>query len=188
MEGTSVTTITSPAHPSWRLILRLWAIGAFALSWVFWAVNGSFYGRLGVPVGGWPAWTMLDALLGPSALVAWALVGALWHWWARRWQVLAVALVGGVVLTGGSAMWVRHEADRARGGTPIRPSVAQPFDFSATAVTLLPMRGSLPAGLSPTVLLLRQEADGFRVYDPSRHQSVLVDWRVATWSISYGTG
>jgi hypothetical protein len=174
------TTIAPPQRPSTRGLALMWLGTALALSWAVWAIDGSFYGSFDVPVGRWPAWTLLDALLGPSALLAYVLVGVLWVCWDRRKHVLAGALAVATVLAAGSYLWVQHEADRARAGTPVWPSSLMPLSFSARAVTLLPIREPLPPDLPAKVLLLRN-TPGIGtavVYDPSGRRLWTLDERL----------
>lgn len=179
-----------PSRPPLRRLWAIWAGTALVLSWVIWALNGSFYARFGVPSADWPEWSLVEALLGPSALVAWAVAGVLWVSWPRR-RRFAVAAVAVVVLAiPGSYVWVRHEAERARAGTPVWPSPlvrgVGGLRFSARAVTLMPLREPLPPDLPARVLLLRDDSHTSIVYDPTNRGLWWVGNQLATWSVTAG--
>lgn len=177
-QAAATTPVPRRSDRSARTIWGTWAVTAFALSWILWGLNASFYARLGVGSADWPAWTLIETILGPSALVAWV-VTLVVVGWRRRYVVPGLIAVAAFAALA-TFIWIGHEAERARSGVEVRSGAAMAVvggvRFSASEVTLFPLGQELPAGLSsPQVLLLRTGRGRITAYDPDSRRVWTLD-------------
>jgi hypothetical protein len=135
----------------------------------------AFYDRFRVFTTDLPSWSPWSALELTVQFFGYLVVGALWLWWPRRHVVVAMAAIALAVGGMGARAWAHHEADRAWGGTAVRPAAVLPFSFSASPVRMIPHGSStLPEGVPSHGLGLRFSQDVTVVFDPNTHETVWV--------------
>lgn len=185
MQTPASLTAQVSTRPTGLQLLGAGALVTLIASFVMWWADASFYSRFQVMVTEFPGWSPWSMLKLANQFLGWLVAAALWLAWSRRHLVV----VGAVILLGMSGLvahtWAEHEAGRVWAGTPVWPNSLLPFDFSARAVTMVPV-SSTTVGLPSRVLLLRADRSSSIVYDPATRRTLWVGNGIATWTISDG--